>query len=431
MKSEFVMEKFHPHKDHLPEALACFAIAAFLSNLRICIIRQPSLPRNIAVRLDRYRKHISSRIPPVIFLRRKGISAPLRATLAFVFSLIFFFPLATMAQSQFEQASVAMDSLPDAPQPQSEAQGELTSGQASISGVIQDQTGAVVSGATVSLTLPDGRTIQTVTSDAKGEFALTKLASGSYILIVAAKGFSPYNSEEISLAAQQSYVMPDISLGVASAVTEVTVLPTEVLAAQQIKQEEKQRILGIAPNFYVSYEKDAAPMTSRQKLSLAAHDAFDWTSFVGISASAGIEQATNAFSGYGQGVAGYGKRWAAKFADGRSSNFLDHYVFASLFHQDPRYFYQGTGSRKSRLFHAVSYAFVARSDSGKTMPNYSYLFGTMVSGALSNAYYPAANRGASLVFVNAGVGIAGRAGAAVLQEFLGKRLTRNAPKSTP
>lgn len=65
------------------------------------------------------------------------------------------------------------------------------------------------------------------------------------------------------------------------------------------------------------------------------------------------------------------------------------------------------------------------------MPNYSHLTGTMCSGALSNAYYPSADRGASLVFVKAGVGIAGRAGGVVLHEFLGKKLTRNAPKSTP
>jgi hypothetical protein len=83
--------------------------------------------------------------------------------------------------------------------------------------------------------------------------------------------------------------------------------------------------------------------------------------------------------------------------DGRTSDYLSHAVFASLFHQEPRYFYQGTGSNKSRLYHAVSNAWVARSDSGKKMPNYSYLLGTMVSGAISNAYYPHADQGANLV----------------------------------
>jgi hypothetical protein len=304
-------------------------------------------------------------------------------------------------------------------------------GDASISGIVQDTSGALLAGVQVSLTKKDGRNLHTVVSGTNGEFAFTKLPAESYLVIVNAKGFTPFTSEEIILSPLQSFIIPDITLSVAGDVTEVTVRPTDVIAAEQIKQEEKQRVLGLVPNFYVSYERDAAPMTSKQKLSLAMHDTFDWSSLIGISAAAGIQQANNTYKGYGQGAAGYGKRWGALFADGRSSDILDHYVFASLFHQDPRYFYQGTGTKKSRLFHAVGSAFVARSDSGKTMPNYSYLLGTMCSGALSNAYYPSADRGASLVFVNAGVGIAGRAGGAVVQEFLGKRLTKNAPKATP
>jgi hypothetical protein len=209
--------------------------------------------------------------------------------------------------------------------------------------------------------------------------------------------------------------------------TEVTVRPTDAIAAEQIKAEEKQRLIGVVPNFYVSYVHDAAPLTSKQKFSLASHDSLDWSSFVGISVAAGIEQANNSYAGYGQGAAGYGKRWAARFGDGRSSDFLGHAVFPSLFHQDPRYFYQGTGSKKSRLYHALSHPFIARSDSGKNMPNYSYLLGDMCSGALSNAYYPHADRGANLVFTNAFVGLAGLAGTTVLQEFLGKRLTKNVP----
>jgi hypothetical protein len=275
----------------------------------------------------------------------------------------------------------------------------------------------------------DGKTFHTLASGPDGEFNFTKLPAGYYLVSVNAKGFAPFTSAEFAVTAQQVYEVPNISLFVGMASTEVTVRPIEVIAAEQIKAEEKQRLLGVVPNFYVSYVHDAAPLTATQKFSLASHDTLDWTSFVGISAAAGIEQANNSYAGYGQGAAGYGKRWAARFGDGRSSDYLSHAVFASLFHQDPRYFYQGTGTNKSRLYHAISSAFVARSDSGKNMPNYSYLIGAMCSGALSNAYYPHADRGASLVFTNAFVGIAGRAGTAVLQEFLGKRVTKNVPSN--
>jgi hypothetical protein len=121
---------------------------------------------------------------------------------------------------------------------------------------------------------------------------------------------------------------------------------------------------------------------------MAMRETFDPVSFIGTSVTAGIEQATNAFSGYGQGAQGYGKRWGARFADGRTSDLLSHAVFPSLFHQDPRYFYQGSGSTRSRILHAVSYAFIARSDSGQMMPNYSYLLGDMCSGALSKRTIP-------------------------------------------
>ncbi len=341
-------------------------------------------------------------------------------------------PASARAQQQTAALKLGSNSpLPDAPLPQSGSPDPVEhEGSASVSGTVLDGSGAAIPGAQVSLTDKDGRQVRTLVSGATGEFSFTDLPPGSYILIVNAKGFAPLTSAEFAVQPQQSYQVPGISLSIASATTEVTVLPTEVLAAQQIKAQEKQRVLGIVPNFYVSYVHDAVPLTAKQKFSLASHDTFDWTSFAGISVVAGIEQANNSYAGYGQGAAGYGKRWAAKFADGRTSDFLSRAVFPSLFHQDPRYFYQGTGSNKSRLYHAVSRAFVARSDSGKLMPNYSYLLGAMCSGALSNAYYPQADRGANLVFTNAFIGIAGRAGGTVLEEFLGKRLTKNVPDNT-
>jgi hypothetical protein len=198
-----------------------------------------------------------------------------------------------------------------------------------------------------------------------------------------------------------------------------------VIAAAQVKAEEKQRVLGVIPNFYTSYIPNAVPLSAKQKYTFAIRDTFDPVGFVGTAIGAGIEQANDSFKGYGQGAAGYGKRYAALYGDGLTSDILSHAVFPALFHQDPRYFYQGTGTFKSRLFHAISFSVVARSDSGKTMPNYSYLLGDIGSGALSNLYYPHADRGAGLVFSNAAIGIAGRAAGSIIQEFLLPHLTTN------
>jgi hypothetical protein len=339
------------------------------------------------------------------------------------------------AQQQTRAFEMSSSSLPDAPLPHLEAEDEAgqtssTEGSATVSGVVKDATGAAIPGAQVILTHRDGTQVRTMASGEGGEFAFTKLPAGSYLVLINAKGFATFTSGEFDLSAQQPYEVPNVSLSVASADTEVTVRPTEVIAAEQIKAEEKQRLFGVLPNFYVSYVKDPAPLTTKQKFTLATHDTLDWTTFVGVSATAGIEQANNTFAGYGQGAAGYGKRWAAQFGDGRTSDYLSNFVFASLFHEDPRYFYQGTGTTKSRLYHAISNAWVTRSDSsGKNVPNYAYILGIMGSGALSNTYYPHADRGVSLVFTNAALGFAGRAGGNVLQEFIGKRLTKNASKS--
>lgn len=350
-------------------------------------------------------------------------------------ALFSFLPGSAIAQEQVARPLSRSGPLPDAPVPKhagpmrSYATGDAQ-GTASISGAVLDSTGAAIPGAQVSLAPRDASPLQTVKSGANGEFTFTGVPAGSYEITVEAAGFAPFKTKEFTVTAQQAYLLPGISLSVAGQSTSVVVRPTEVIAAEQIEREEKQRVLGIVPNFYVSYVPDAAPLTSKQKLSLSLHDAFDWTSFAAISAGAGVEQATNAFKGYGQGAAGYGKRWGALFADARINDMLSHYVFASLFHQDPRYFYQGTGTKKARLVHALSYALVARGDNGKSMPNYTYILGDLCSGALSNAYYPPANRGARLVFTNAAIALAARAGQGVLEEFIGKRFTKNTPDSS-
>ncbi|HET6931169.1 MAG TPA: carboxypeptidase-like regulatory domain-containing protein [Candidatus Acidoferrum sp.] len=300
-------------------------------------------------------------------------------------------------------------------------------GSASVAGTVLDASGATVSGADVRLSHGDGSQLHTMMSEANGEFSFRKIPAGSYLVTVNAKGFAPFTSAEFAVAVRQAYEVPDVSLSIASASIEVTVRPAELIAAEQIRAEEKQRLVGFFPNFYTSYIYDAAPLTAKQKFSLATRGTFDPVAMLGISFAAGIEQATNAYAGYGQGAAGYSKRFAAKFADGRSSDLLTHAVFPALLHQDPRYYYQGSGSVKSRLAHAVSSAFLTRNDTGRTVFNSSYFLGDLSAAALSNLYYPKANRGADLVFTNAAIGLAGRIGTNLMREFLSKRLSTNLP----
>src|ERR1700722_880178 len=354
----------------------------------------------------------------------------LRAVLASMPLLLCMVPGSARAQQRTDGRGLNGRSLPDVPlpnsNPQNSAQQTLPAEEsASVAGTVLDVSGATVSGADVRLIDGDGTQLHTMVSAANGEFTFTKIPAGCYLVTVYAKGFGPFSSAEFALAVKQAYEIPDVSLSVAMASMEVTVRPTELIADEQIRAEEKQRLVGFFPNFYTSYIYDAAPLTAKQKFSLATRGTFDPVAVFGIGLAAGIEQATNAYSGYGQGAAGYSKRLAARFADGRSSDFLTHAVFPALLHQDPRYYYQGSGSVKSRFAHAVTSAFLSRSDSGRTVFNSSYLLGDMCSGALSNLYYPKANRGAHLVFTNTAIGLAGRVGTNLMREFLSKRLTTN------
>lgn len=339
--------------------------------------------------------------------------------------------LSMLAMPVLAQSSNERTALPTQTQPSQSSQLPDAPGTAEesarVSGTVLDPSGAAVPGARVALTQAGESQGQSTTTGTDGSFNFSDVHPGSYIVLVQAKGFQSATTARFTVAATQTYEIPSVKLSIAAATTEVVVQPTEVIAAQQIKAEEKQRVFGVIPNFYTSYVWNAAPLDTKQKYSMALRDTFDPTTFIGVSLGAGIEQATNAFSGYGHGAQGYAKRWGALFANGRTSDILSRAVFPSLFHQDPRYFYQGSGSTWSRARHAIGYAFVARSDSGRVMPNYSYFLGDLCSGAISNLYYPASNRGASLVFTNAALGIAGRAGQDLFQEFVFKHITKNVP----
>jgi hypothetical protein len=211
----------------------------------------------------------------------------------------------------------------------------------------------------------------------------------------------------------------------------VDVAATRVeVAEQQLKEQTQQRLLGILPNFRVSYRPDAAPMNSRQKFKLAWKSISDPTRFLSVAMTSGIQHARNDFPGFGRGFEGYGKRYAALYGTLLTGSMISTAVLPSLFRQDPRYFYKGTGSRRSRVAYAMSRAVVRKGDNGRWQPDYSRILGSLTAGALSNLYHPAENRrSARLTIQNTALGIAGAAAGNLLQEFLYRRLTTNASKA--
>jgi len=293
----------------------------------------------------------------------------------------------------------------------------------SISGTIVDLTGAVIVGAQVRLTRGDQAPAAETVSDDLGHFSFATVAPGPFELTIS---FTDLNTQVISGTVHpgEAYIVPQVKLVVAPLATQVTVSLTQVeLAETQIKEQEKQRILGIIPNFYVSYLPDAVALSPKQKFELAGRSSVDPFTFVGVGVLAGLQQAGNGLSGYGQGAQGYAKRYGAAYGDVVIGTFLGSAVMPSLLKQDPRYFYKGTGSKKSRVLYALASPFICKGDNGRWQPNYSYVIGNFAAAGIANFYYPASNRGGWLVAETALVRFGENSLASVLQEFVIRKLT--------
>lgn len=295
-------------------------------------------------------------------------------------------------------------------------------GSGSVSGIVVDQTGTAVAGAEVRLQGSDQSVNEKVICGDDGQFLFANVAPGSFELTIEAPGFTTHTFLG-EVHAGENLSIPRISLVIAPEKTELTVRPPEIVAEREIKEQEKQRVLGFVPNFYVSYVPNAVPLDRKQKFELAWKTTIDPVSFGITGVVAGIGQATDAYSGYGQGAAGFAKRYGASYADFAVGTFIGGAVFPSLLKQDPRYFYKGTGSKRARVLYALANAVICKGDNGEWQPNYSALLGSLAAGGISNLYYPASDRGARLMFQNAAIGIAASAGVNLFQEFVVKKLT--------
>ena len=298
---------------------------------------------------------------------------------------------------------------------------------ASISGTVTDVNGGVVEGATIELEGANPGDRQTAVASGSGAFEFDNLRPGiQYHVTIAAKDMESWKSPPIVLNPGQFFFLTDIKLKLPDAETSVTVYASqEQIATEQVIVEEKQRIFGLIPNFYVTYDPHPVPLTTKLKYRLALKVATDPVTFFGVAFMAAIYQAGDV-PNYQQGWDGYAQRVGAGYADTATDIFFGGAILPGLLHQDPRYFYQGTGTKKSRALHAMSSPYVCKGDNGKTQPNYSSLGGDLISGAISNIYYPETNRGVGLVFEGFAVTTAVRTVNALIQEFVLRKLTPSA-----
>jgi hypothetical protein len=383
-------------------------------------------------------------------------------------SVILIAPLAILAQennanlssrnSGVGSAVIPSNLLPDVPQPQSiappvkELDEQLAAGQspsnagvkeevqgtsqqtstqdpdtANMGGSVLDTNGAPVPRATILLEGPRREDRRTTIADDNGAFQFGGLRAGiPYQITIKVEDFETWKSKAIVLTPGQFYFLPDIKLNISASVTSVTVYASQdQIAAEEVRLEEKQRVLGIFPNFYVTYDPHPVPLTTKLKFRLAYKADTDPVTFFGIAFVAGIYQAGD-IPDYGQGAKGYGQRVGAGILDSTTDIFFGGAIYPWILHQDPRYFYQGTGTKRSRALHALASPYVCRGDNGKRQPNYSSMGGDLTSGAISNLYYPESNRGAALLFQGFAITTGVRTVDALVQEFILRKLTPSA-----
>jgi hypothetical protein len=295
----------------------------------------------------------------------------------------------------------------------------------SIHGTVVDSSDDPIPAASVTLQGPAGDRFTAATKD-DGTFAFDKAPAGvAYQIAVTAQGFEAWSSS-VTVDPGQDKALTDVKLRILAVERAVTVsYSSKEVAAQQLKVEEQQRVLRFIPNTYVVYEPHPEPLTAKMKFHLAYKSLTNPFFFARTSAWAGVQQARDNPGEWRQGWDAYGKRLGAGFADAVSGSLISNAILPSILHQDPRYFYQGTGTKWSRTRHAMLATFVCKGDNGASQPNYSQLGGSLIGYSLSTAYYPGSDRTARHIFESFGIDTGLHVVGSLFQEFvLGKFTSR-------
>ncbi len=322
--------------------------------------------------------------------------------------------------------SGAEASLPDSPgtSVQAQAPGQ---GTGEVKGTAVDSAGNPILGAKVVLSARGLFDERTVTAGQDGSYSFAGLPPEQYRVTISAPGFETLMSPELNLHSGEVGTMPrtELKISSTSASVNVTASPDQIAMAQ-VQEQEKQRVFGVFQNFYTSYIWKAEPMPQKLKYKLAARTIFDPTSFIIVAGIAGAQDIGGS-AGYDSGAIGYGERYGVAFADSVTTRIIGSAILPSVFHQDPRYYYQGSGSIASRSEHAIGSAFLTRGDNGKREINYSHLLGALAAAGIGNYYRPDAGRGAGKVFDTWGVNIGASAIGNLFREFLLRKLEPSVP----
>ena len=132
----------------------------------------------------------------------------------------------------------------------------------------------------------------------------------------------------------------------------------------------------------------AGPMTTGEEFKLFVNQSISPLYILRAGASAAISQARNVPDAYGEGWDAYGSRYGASMARASSNSFFGTFLFASVLHQDPRFFPQSHPTFWGSVKYSAQRVFVIRTDSGNNTFNTSGVVGSLATEALANVYLP-------------------------------------------
>jgi len=133
------------------------------------------------------------------------------------------------------------------------------------------------------------------------------------------------------------------------------------------------------------------PLTSRGKFYFYLRSTYGPRSLASTVATSAIKQARDAVPEWGQGMEGYGKRYASSFGQKAIKQFI-HFGVGALWGEDPRYHASARTGAFQRAFYAAGQTFVSHRDLGGTRFAYSRFIGAVGGVCISRQWYPESHR---------------------------------------
>ena len=186
-----------------------------------------------------------------------------------------------------------------------------------------------------------------------------------------------------------------------------------------LDRQEPARILGFMPNFRsVSAGATAPPPGWKYNLSIADHQAFDYSSFLLLGLTSIVAEGFNQHPSLGKGVPGlYAYTWRG-LIDKTDGTYLSAFFLPSLLHEDTRFYPLGSGHTiLKRTLYVISRQAVARDYDGNPTPNIANLGGKVVTQIISQYYYPDGTSGFPVLATKFGYSVMRDVGFSAIREF--------------